>query len=116
MLAHGLSHRAMRRELPLPPLKPSQPGADTLEIMMLRIIRTASPQLLKFQAMAAGRPETTTSSINTEGGKRDGEGDPLTQWLPGRRQACMRKPGRNNTNNGIIRTIHIAMPAGTATV
>ena len=115
MLAHGLSQRAMRRELPLPPLKPSQPGANTLETMMLRIRRTALSQLLKSQVTAAGRPETTTSSINIEDGKRTGEGDHHTRWPVGRRQVCTRTPGRNSTTNGIISLIQIALLAGMTT-
>ena len=74
------------------------------------------PQSLRLQVTMAVWVENMTSLNNTDNGKRIGEGDLLTRRPACRRQVRMRKPGRYSMINGIIRVIHIMMPAGRAMV
>ena len=82
MLAHGLNLRASHRELPLPPPKPSRPGANPLGALIPQDTRKASVQSLECRATMVRKLESTTCLINIENGEKDGEGDLLTQRLP----------------------------------
>ena len=82
VLAHGLDLRATHRELPLPPSKPSRPGAHRLGALRPQDTRKASVQSLARRAATTKRMASMTCLLGIGNGEKDGEEDLLAQGPP----------------------------------